>query len=410
MKKFFLISGIVIVTIIISYFTIFFHKERPVNYTFITFDISPEEYPADFKEINQLVKQHYSLLSHKNIRIDSLYDTYASQVKKAKSSPEYGKLIIRYLAALQNGHSSPNFKRHTSGLEAITIEGRTFIDRIPPDFQEYKDIREKDEILAINDIPTSEWLRNQAPFISASTPQGLAVCADEMVFSSYTDTSRRFTIRTKDGIQEFKIPLKNGKKSYRLPGVYSHIFEDSIGYIAINTMMNGVVEEFEQVYPKIEDLPYLIVDVRKNRGGNSANSQKIAEYLLLKPQKACVSGRVITPSALAYKGKLFLLTGARTFSAAESFTLDIRESGRAILIGEPTGGDTGNRPLNFTTEQGISFTVPTRAPQLSPKGFPMEGTGIPPHQQVKQTVKDYQNDIDTALLATLVRIKTRRLL
>ena len=59
----------------------------------------------------------------------------------------------------------------------------------------------------------------------------------------------------------------------------------------------------------------------------------------------------------------------------------LKESGTVTLIGEATGGDTGNGPRPFCTKQRIYFRIPTRQPDVSSKGFPMEGIGIPPHHQ-----------------------------
>ena len=160
--------------------------------------------------------------------------------------------------------------------------------------------------------------------------------------------------------------------------------------------MGSVVEDFKQAYEQVCDLPYLIVDVRNNGGGNSGFGREITEYLLCKEQAHCVSGTIV-PQPNAYRGKLFLLTSPYTFSASESFALDIKESGLATVVGETTGGDTGCRPKTFTSKYGICFRIPTRAPHLSPKGFPMEGVGIEPHYEVKQKVEDFFTDTDTAI-------------
>ena len=107
--------------------------------------------------------------------------------------------------------------------------------------------------------------------------------------------------------------------------------------------------------------------------------------------------KTIMPRADAYRGKVFLLIDTRTFSAAESFAIDLWESGEATLVGCPTGGDTGSRPETFQSPAGISFRVATSSPRLSPSGFPLEGRGVPPHYKVAQTVKDFMNGIDTQL-------------
>lgn len=103
--------------------------------------------------------------------------------------------------------------------------------------------------------------------------------------------------------------------------------------------MNPVMEDFKAVYPKVKDLPYLIIDVRRNGGGNSMNGVNICKYFIREAQPHCVSkSYIMQPEADAYKGKIYLLTDTYTLSAAESFTLDMKESGNVTLIGEATGG------------------------------------------------------------------------
>jgi carboxyl-terminal processing protease len=161
-------------------------------------------------------------------------------------------------------------------------------------------------------------------------------------------------------------------------------------------MMDNVVDDFKQSYNQVCKLPYLIIDIRGNGGGNSNNARLIEEYLLKEPQEHCVGGN-ITPQPNVYSGKLFLLTSNHTFSAAESFTIDLKESGYVTLVGEKTAGDTGCAPKNFTSKYGIWFRIPTRDPHFSPKGFPMEGVSVEPNHEVKQTVTDFFDDKDTAI-------------
>lgn len=127
-------------------------------------------------------------------------------------------------------------------------------------------------------------------------------------------------------------------------------------------MRNGIVEEFDSLYPSVKNLPYLIVDVRRNRGGNSLNGEKLCEYLLKREQKHCLYDKTLKPRADAYKGKLFLLIDTRTFSAAESFVIDLWESGEVTLVGCPTGGDTGSQPEYSI----LRLTFPSESPRVSP--------------------------------------------
>jgi carboxyl-terminal processing protease len=77
----------------------------------------------------------------------------------------------------------------------------------------------------------------------------------------------------------------------------------------------------------------------------------------------------------------------------------------------PTAGDTGNGPKRFSLNDAYGspsgggselrntiFMIPSRKPpQISPKGFPMEGIGIPPDYYIEENVEDYLNNVDGIL-------------
>ncbi len=98
-----------------------------------------------------------------------------------------------------------------------------------------------------------------------------------------------------------------------------------------------------------------------------------------------------------YFDLMISIVGVIIAFAAGSFAIDMWESGNVTLVGEPTAGDTGNRPQYFGTSRGTYFRIPTNQPALSPKGFPLEGVGITPHHEVYQTIEDYMNGEDTVL-------------
>ena len=106
----------------------------------------------------------------------------------------------------------------------------------------------------------------------------------------------------------------------------------------------------------------------------------------------------MSPSADAYKGKVIVLAGPVTVSAAESFLITMKESGDAIVVGTPSAGDTGGNPRLFKTTYGMYYWIPIGHPfKYSPKGFPLEGEGIKPHYLVPMKVDDFLTGKDTQL-------------
>lgn len=393
---------------LVIYAKYFYRDITPVPYSVDELPVSGGQYAAEFAEIHQTVKEEYSLYPSKHLDMDSLYAFYCDRMPaEATDGAGFGRLLEAYFASLRVGHAFIYLKDYVADYEPAYIEGRIFVDR-PNDYLEQHGFRDKDEIVEIDGVPVPEWIAREEAYQPASTEAYRKLMTARRAFRSLSDTLRRYriargtdTISLQVSLKEWSFfPAKDGGKP-----VEWKILQDSIGYIEIRSMMGPVVDEFVAAYRRVKSLPYLIVDVRNNEGGNSENGKEICEYLVRKPQPHCIApNREITPQPEAYQGTIYLLTSPLTFSAAESFTLDMRESGNALLIGEPTAGDTGNGPQTFQTSHGICFRIPTREPRLSPQGFPLEGKGIPPHIEVVPSVADFLKDRDTVLEKALEQV------
>lgn len=123
----------------------------------------------------------------------------------------------------------------------------------------------------------------------------------------------------------------------------------------------------------------IVLDVRDNLGGANWHAYSIAGFLIGQPLKAAKwksisygpahrsGGRptgwlegdpfIVEPrKGKTYAGPLVILTEAGTFSAAEDFLVPFAYSKRALLVGEKTGGSTGN-PIVVPLPGGGRFKV-----------------------------------------------------
>ncbi len=368
--------------------------------------VEPENFSEDFQSIHDIVSKHCPLCSYKDYDIDSLYRSFANRIEaEVTTRTDYGLLLREYFAALNIGHAGVMLSLHSAEYYPTIVENRIFINNPNQHFTN-SGFCNKDEIVAINNIPIDQYIDSFKKYSSASTDAYKTHITQCRIFTSFTDSLICYDVRRNRDTLKLKLPLTNSLIS-DTPQAHSKILRDSIGYICIESMMDNVVNDFKQAYSQVCELPYLIIDVRNNGGGNSYNGRLIAEYLLHAPQKHCLGGE-ITPQPNTYKGKLFLLTSNHTFSAAESFTIDLKESGYVTLVGEKTAGDTGCAPKDFTSKYGIWFRIPTSKPKLSPKEFPMEGTSIEPHYEVKQTISDFFDNKDTAIEYVLNELISNR--
>jgi len=182
-----------------------------------------------------------------------------------------------------------------------------------------------------------------------------------------------------------------------------------------------VVKEFEKKFNNLnlEKLKGIIIDVRYNTGGSSNNGYAIISHFIDKPLKTSrwktrkylpayrawrykeewydggTHGDIEPSTGKHYQGPLVVLIGSNTFSAAEDFLVPLDYSNRALLVGQKTGGSTG-QPLFIFLPGGGSFRVCTKR-DTYPDGKEFVGFGISPDIEVHLTVKDVYQGFDRVL-------------
>lgn len=384
---------------LIIYFKFIYSSEAPAESYYVEdLPLKSDCFNDDFHEISEIVKNNYSLYESKHINIDSLCNLYTERIGSISTPKEYGELLQEFFASLKVGHSFAYFKEYSAGTFPVFINDSVFINN-PSNILTNAGLKDKDRVISVNGKPVAEWMNRNEKYVSASTSLNRRLYTAANIFRSLSDSVRNYTVCRGTDTINVKLPLLPNDK---LPSIVtaktsSKILNDSIGYMAINTMMDGVIESFTSDFNNVRNLPYLIIDVRNNEGGNSGNGRELCRYFIHSNQPHCIDTQLMTPADNTYQGKVVMLISPITFSAAESFVIDMKESGNVILIGEPTAGDTGNHPKTFRTSNGICFRIPTAEPAVSPKGFPLEGIGITPDYHISLTVSDYFNDKDTQL-------------
>lgn len=143
--------------------------------------------------------------------------------------------------------------------------------------------------------------------------------------------------------------LKNRQKPYW----FEFLADKKILYFQYNSVRNDPAEPIdkfaERMFGFIEtnDVKYMVVDARWNGGGNSFFN------------RAFVNGLIGCKKVNA-EGKLFVITGRNTFSAAQNFVTDLGRALDPYFVGEPTGsspnfvGETIQGSLPYTK---MGFTV-----------------------------------------------------
>ena len=100
-----------------------------------------------------------------------------------------------------------------------------------------------------------------------------------------------------------------------------------------------------------------------------------------------------------YAGPVLVLTSARTYSAAEDFVVAFDAMQRGRIVGEATGGSTG-QPLLFDLPGGGKARICTKRDSY-PDGREFVGVGVQPQVAVHPRAADLQAGRDTVLHAAL---------
>lgn len=159
----------------------------------------------------------------------------------------------------------------------------------------------------------------------------------------------------------------------------------------------------------------LIIDLRNNGGGNADMTAHLVSYFvpeqthLSTMQRRDASQNVQIWSAAAvngprYLGKpIFVLTGKRTFSAAEGLTYDLRHYANAKVVGETTRGGA-NPGMFHQFDEHFAVFIPTGKMINEKTRANWEGVGIAP--DVSVAAAEAKKTAQKLALEELVRTKS----
>ncbi|HWN18390.1 MAG TPA: S41 family peptidase [Gemmatimonadales bacterium] len=133
----------------------------------------------------------------------------------------------------------------------------------------------------------------------------------------------------------------------------------------------------------------LIIDVRRNGGGEPAMVAAVCSYLLpadllinkfyWRPQNRWDEFRTGSVSGRHYgtTRPVYVLTSDQTFSGAEEFAYDLLTQRRGVVVGDTTGGGAHPGGMRRVTEQ-FGVWVPSGRAVNPVTGTNWEGTGVRP--------------------------------
>ncbi|MCP5475322.1 MAG: hypothetical protein H7A19_10850 [Rhodanobacteraceae bacterium] len=166
-------------------------------------------------------------------------------------------------------------------------------------------------------------------------------------------------------------------------------------YFQFNAVRNDEHESLQafaarlQTALRADDTAGLVVDLRHNRGGNGELLEPLLQALIATP-------------ALHQRGRLYVLIGGRTFSAAALFIGDLERQLSPIFVGEPSGaGPTHLGEDNMILLPNTGQVV-LAASRLFVRSFSDDYRhALAPDLSAKPQFSDYRDNHDPVLEAAL---------
>ena len=196
---------------------------------------------------------------------------------------------------------------------------------------------------------------------------------------------------------------------------YGIVRETNLGYIKIRTFTRNIDEEqyrqIDGILSELSSTDGIIIDVRSNSGGSSRNADLITSRFNDEQRLAFQYRRRDGPARTdftewmskftdLYSGDQYLkpvvvLTNRICYSATEWFISNMRTIPHVTIMGDTTGGGSGN-PIFKELPNGWALRVSNTQKQL-PEGRDFQYTGIYPDVPVWITRQDSLNGVDTIL-------------
>ncbi len=167
------------------------------------------------------------------------------------------------------------------------------------------------------------------------------------------------------------------------------VLPGNIGYLEVTGFsgIEAVRQRVDAAFLLLQDVDALILDLRRNGGGEPSGVQYLCSYLLpenvhlntlvYRNQPDDVSRTVAVPGKRLLDVPVLVLTSAYTFSGGEECAYDLQTQKRATLIGETTGGGAnpgGMVPLGH----GFGCFLPGGKAVNPITGTNWEGVGVVP--------------------------------
>jgi tetratricopeptide (TPR) repeat protein len=175
---------------------------------------------------------------------------------------------------------------------------------------------------------------------------------------------------------------------------FEYLKDQKVLYVQQNAVQNKRDETVARFYERVMEfvaanpVDKLVIDLRRNDGGNNDLNRPVI--------------RAIIKSRMDERGRLFVITGRRTFSAAQNFVNEFEKYTSATFVGEPTAGRPNHygdgRPVRLPNSRLTAQVSTLHWQDMDPRD---DRPWTAPEIAAANNSTDYRNGDDPALNAII---------
>lgn len=403
--------------------------------------LSPEQRVAGLSLFWSEANFNFVYFDHvTDIDWDEKYMEFLPQVLAAKTTRDYYDVMMRFAPLLRDAHTNiyppePIASKFYARppIETALVDGHVLVLQVASATVRTLGVHEGDEIVVIDGQPVREYAQAHVrPYVSSATPQDADVrMYGHQLLGGDESIPVKLTLRDRSGHEHVaSIPRSDYSDTHWRERPFFRDLGRDVVYVNLDQFENDRIDtQFEAAWPRIRTAKALIIDVRDNGGGSSGYGEEILTHLtpdsiprLSAKQRAYLPvnrargfasvswqglgvGPLHNERSDTFAGKVAVLIGPKTFSAAEDFVASFQLMHRGKLVGERSGGGTG-QPLMFDLPGGGKARICAKRDEY-PDGHTFVGSGIAPDVEVKATVDDVRAGRDPVLARAFAELTGR---
>jgi carboxyl-terminal processing protease len=379
-----------------------------------------------FEKIWKEIDEHYYDPAFGGVNWQEVHQRYLPLVQAVKDDERFYVLMDRMTAELHDAHtrfSSPeqwqNRKKHqgvSMGFHAGFVEGKVVVLDVMPNSNAAKaGVQPGMIVTALDGKPIQEQLTDaETAVLRSSSERVTKLRVLSTIFSAPADAPIAVSLQRADG------SLFEAKFTRQLlsnaPEVIAEQLPDGFGYIRFDEFQHSLVHDFKTALDKFRNAPGVILDLRRNRGGDGATLAAMAQLFF--DNKTLFERRMSRRQVSAserdgqhteetqvfvgkrgdqlYAGPVVILTSEYSASATEVFAAGMQDAGRAVLVGSQSCGCVLGITHDRVMKGGGVLEI-SEVLWFSPKGRKLEGEGVIPDRMVLPTIASLQQKQDVVL-------------